>query len=87
MIFKIDWIDAGREPACPPNPNYPDGIDLDLAGRAKNTCNIELPYPAKRCGHYRVECKICGLTIGCTTAGRPDDPRSMRVACRTQGTA
>jgi uncharacterized protein len=29
--FKIEWIDRGREPQCPPNPAYPNGVDLDGA--------------------------------------------------------
>jgi hypothetical protein len=43
-----------------------------------------LPYPAKRIGHYRIECELCGLRVACTTAGRPDDPRSIRIACKLQ---
>jgi len=76
----VQWIDNGREPQCPPNPLYPTGIDLDLAD-GKSSCLVQLPYPAKRCGVYVVGCLNCGLRIGVTTAGRPDDPRSVRIAC------
>lgn len=78
--FDIEWIDRGREPQCPPDPAYPTGKDLDMSGDAPS-CYTELPYPARRCGLYVVECKRCKLSIGVTTAGRPDDPRSLRVAC------
>lgn len=85
--FKIDWIDRGREPQCAPNPAFPNGIDADLSKGAEKTCTADLPYPAKRCGVYRVECLICGHAVGITTAGRPDDPRSVKMACRTIGEA
>lgn len=79
--FSIAWIDHGREPQCAPDPAYPHGVDLDMSEGAPN-CATELPYPAKRCGLYIVECMTCRVRVGITTAGRPDDPRSVRVACR-----
>ena len=81
----IEWHDAGLEPRVPPNPNYPKGIDLDVSDGRKPNCTTALPYPAKRIGHYIVTCALCGLRIGCTTAGRPDDPRSIKVACKPMG--
>ena len=80
--FKISWHDAGREPQCQPNPAFPDGMDVDGSDEAKVTCWTALPYPARRCGHYLVECLICGLRVTLTTAGRPDDPRSLTMPCR-----
>lgn len=80
--FNIEWRDAGREPQVAPNPAYPNGIDLDMSNGARTTCFIPLPYPAKRIGAYVIECRICGLRMGCTTAGRPDDPRSVRLPCK-----
>ncbi len=82
--MKIDWHDGGREAQCKSNPNYPNGIDLDpTEGTAAVTCRVELPYPAKRCGVYIIECEKCGLQVGITTAGRPDDPRSVKLACHS----
>ena len=83
--FKVIWVDREREPRCPPNPDYPDGKDVDASDGAKHTCKCTLPYPAKRCGIYIVECKICGIRVGVTTAGRPDDPRSVIIACNLEG--
>jgi hypothetical protein len=80
--WTVDWIDAGREPQFPPNPAYPKGIDLDLSSGAMIACIKNLPYPAKRCGHYLITCKTCGNRIVVTTAGRPDDPRSVKIACK-----
>lgn len=80
--FKIQWKDAGREPQCAPNPAYPEGIDLDASSGAAVACVAALPYPAKRIGAYTVKCKVCGVKVACTTAGRPDDPRSIKVACK-----
>lgn len=79
----IEWIDGRREPQAKPNPAYPFGIDLDMAGPADQpTCRITLPYPARRIGHFVVNCKTCGWSGIITTAGRPDDPRSVKVSCR-----
>jgi hypothetical protein len=81
MSFKIQWFDHGREPKCPPDPRFPDGKDLIDGTLIGKSCRVDLPYPAKRCGHYVVECETCGLRVGFTTAGRPDDPRSATLAC------
>lgn len=76
------WIDHGREPQCPPDPEYPNGIDIDASGGALSTCRVFLSYPAKRCGVYAVQCLMCGNSVMVTTAGRPDDPRSVKIACK-----
>lgn len=80
--MKVKWIDGKREPQCPPNPAYPDGIDLDGTLPGEPSCVAELPYPAKRCGAYLVVCPVCDAHALVSTAGRPDDPRSVKVACK-----
>ena len=80
--MKISWIDREREPQCPPNPNYPNGMDIDSAKGAVKSCKTDLPYPAKRCGVYIVKCLNCGYTAAITTAGRVDDPRSVTLPCK-----
>ena len=82
--MKIIWIDGGREPLLKPDPRYPDGIDLDLSKGARLVCDIRLPYPAKRCGLYFIKCETCCQNFVVTTAGRPDDPRSVKVACKQE---
>lgn len=79
--MRIKWIDSGREPKCAPNPAFPNGVEVDLSGGSANTCIAELPYPARRCGIYMIDCKTCGLHVGVTTAGRADDPRNVKLAC------
>lgn len=79
--LKIEWRDSGREPQCAPNPDYPEGIDIDLSGGAP-ACETALPYPARRCGAYIIKCTLCGVRVGVTTAGRPDDPRSAKIPCK-----
>lgn len=81
-LFDVSWIDRGREPQSPPDPKYPDGVDADASGGAAQTCKVMLPYPARRCGYHTVVCKVCGTSGVITTAGRPDDPRSIKVACK-----
>lgn len=80
--FKIEWVDHGREPECSPNPDYPNGIDLDASKGQPVSCHITLPYPARRCGLYVLACTLCGMTAAITTAGRVDDPRSVKLACK-----
>lgn len=84
QAIRVTWLDRGREPKCAPNPKYPTGIDLDVSDGAKRACSVALPYPAARCGVYVVKCRACGRRVGCTTAGRPDDPRSIKIACANQ---
>lgn len=79
--FNIEWKDGEMEPKCAPNPAYPNGIDLDVS-QGQVSCRVALPYPAKRIGAYMVECRLCGFTVACTTAGRPDDPRSITIPCK-----
>lgn len=82
MRHKVKWLDSGREPQVAPNPSYPDGIDIDICKGGEGGCKIALPYPARRCGAYHVECKLCGATATVTTAGRKDDPRSLTMPCK-----
>lgn len=84
QAHRVRWVDVGREPQCAPNPAYPTGIDVDGSFGAENTCTVALPYPAMRCGRYEVKCRACGRTAAVTTAGRPDDPRSVKIACVEQ---
>ena len=83
QAHRVKWVDAGREPQCPPNPNYPNGIDV-IETTGANTCKVDLPYPAKRCGAYQVKCRACGRRITVTTAGRADDPKSVTMQCAGQ---
>jgi hypothetical protein len=88
MRHSIEWVDRGGEPHNPPNSAYPHGIDLDFAADAKCSCLVNLPYPtAKRLGMFLVKCSECGLSAAITTAGRPDDPRSVKLACKQRGAA
>jgi hypothetical protein len=84
VTITVKWVDRGREPQCAPDPAYPNGKDVDISGGAIATCETPLPYPAKRCGVFIAECSICGYHVGVTTAGRPDDPRSLKIACQAQ---
>lgn len=79
--FKIEWHDTGREPKAPPNPRYPNGIDLDISSGSVEACEVDLPYPARRGGFYDVECNLCGAQVAVTTAGRADDPRTVIMSC------
>lgn len=80
--FSIDWVDGHRAATYPADPGYPCGIAIDVALDAVRACRAELPWPAARCGLFVVRCTLCGFAIALATAGRPDDPRTVRVACR-----
>lgn len=84
MALKAVWKDSGREPQCSPDPEFPHGIDADVSEGAVKTCSLDLPYPAKRCGIFVVQCDECGQVTALTTAGRPDDPRRVTLGCYSQ---
>jgi hypothetical protein len=79
--LKVKWIDGKREPKHPASLEHPRGIDVDVS-KGVTSCFTLLPYPAKRCGIYVVECARCGYRAAITTAGRADDPRSIKVPCK-----
>lgn len=83
MIVK--FIDTGREPQCPADPKFPNGVELDYAPDEPVACVVTLPYPAPRCGAYFIKCEKCGMSVACTAAGRRDDPRTVRIPCKTYG--
>lgn len=85
--IQVTWIDGGRRAQYPPDPTYPNGIDVDCSGGAELTCRQALPYPAKGCGQHLVTCEMCGRRIIITAAGQADDPRSVTMACRMKGKA
>ena len=80
-MIKVDFLDSGREPKVAPNPEYPDGMDIDMT-LGKKGCKTELPYPAPRCGVMLLKCDVCGVTAAITVAGRRDDPRSAIIPCK-----
>src|SRR5258708_12737079 len=83
-VIHVHWVDRGYEPTQPPNPAYPNGIDIDMTGgdRLAQACKTSLPYPAKRVGFYVVTCPKCHMKTIFTTAGPPDDPKSVKLACK-----
>lgn len=81
MTHSFIFLDSGREPQCPSNPAYPNGKHVRAAGTGRPTCEVKLPYPAPRCGVMVVKCDACGLSVGLTVAGRPDDPCTVQLEC------
>lgn len=79
--LTIEWVDAGCEAQCPPDPRYPEGIDLVERPDALRQCMTTLPYPAPQVGVWVVRCERCRRSVHITAAGRADDPRSISVAC------
>jgi hypothetical protein len=82
MTLTARWHGTGRTAQCAPDPRYPNGKDMDMA-QARKGCEIELDCPAPEIGHWFITCNVCGFTGVVTAAGRPDDPRNLRVACKT----
>lgn len=85
--FLIRWKDAGRWPKNPPDPRYPEGVDVIGARPGQPACKADVPYPAARIGAYQVMCNICGNYAWLLTAGRADDPRSVTIPCRPMASA
>lgn len=80
--MKVTFLDKGGRPRGAPNPAYPDGMDVDASGGASLTCTAHIECPAPCMGLAVVECDRCGLRVALTVAMRPDDPRSLKVACK-----
>jgi hypothetical protein len=83
--FEIRWLDRGHPPRIKPDPAFPDGVPVvDASMGAAITCVAELPYPTGEVnvGTWLVDCKLCRLRVGVTAASRPDDPRSVKLACK-----
>jgi len=79
--ITVTFLSHNRKPVCAPNPEYPNGMNVDLTKGAKVACLADLPYPAECCGVLVVRCGKCGASAAITTAGRDDDPRTVRLAC------
>ena len=79
--FELEWISQGLKSSEPPNPSYPLGIKLDVSNGARNVCILPMPYPAPCVGVYSIKCTLCGITLGCTAAGRPDDAVQIKIPC------
>jgi hypothetical protein len=80
--IQIEFLSRHRQAQNAPNPKYPNGVDVDLAKGARRACLAELPYPAQCCGVLLARCRKCGANAAITTAGRRDDPRSVKLACK-----
>jgi hypothetical protein len=80
--FSVDWIDGARVATYPADPSYPDGQAIDVALDAVRACRVELACPAAGVGLWLVVCRGCGYAITLSTAGRADDPKSVRLPCR-----
>ena len=78
----VEFQPSGRGKAqCPPNPNFPKGTPVDCSDGGI-ACTKDLPYPAPECGVWIVRCKACGMSVGVTAAGRPDDPTKVTMPCK-----
>ena len=87
--ITVTFHGAGRKAQFPPDPAYPEGrhLNIDGAASAGRTCLVDLPYPAEECGLFIVRCEACGFSAAITAAGRPDDPRTVRLPCKGRPTA
>jgi len=81
----VEFHASGRGKAqCPPNPAYPEGMDVDASIAGRESCRVDLPYPAPECGTWTITCLHCPFRLIVTAAGRPDDPRTVTVPCATK---
>lgn len=78
--LRVKWFDGGHEPTQKPDPAFPRGTDYDISEGAQS-CVTGLPYPAKRIGRFLIHCRVCNYRMIISTAGRPADPRLIRVPC------
>ena len=83
-MLTVTWLDAGRRARVKSDPRYPYGIDIDISAGASMTCMTALPYLASGCGSWLIVCDSCELQTIVTAAGRLDDPRSFKTACKVR---
>lgn len=85
-MLKVRFIDRGREPRTPPDPDFLEGRVIDMSSANGPKCMVQLDalqlYPTPRCGYLLVECDVCKTNALITTAGRPDDPRIIVMGCK-----
>lgn len=81
--IKVEFLSHNRKAVCAPNPDYPEGMDVDLTEPQATACQTAIPYPAECCGVWLLQCTACGTSVAVTAAGRPDDVRSVKIPCRT----
>jgi hypothetical protein len=79
--LKAHWISRGRSAQNEPDPAFPDGIEVDMSRGLKH-CALKLDYPAPHVGSWLVTCAKCEQRILVTAAGRRDDPRLIKLACK-----
>jgi hypothetical protein len=80
--IRVEFEPSGRGKArCARNPDYPGCCHIDVT-EGRPGCSVNLPYPAPECGEWIVLCAACGMCVGVTAAGRPDDPRSVHIPCK-----
>jgi hypothetical protein len=80
--WDLRWLDHAQQPREPPDPKYPEGIEIDASMGKERFCTVHLEYPARGVGMYFVRCLWCGANAGLRTAGRPDDPKLVKIACK-----
>ena len=78
--FKVTFLSRRRMAQCEPNPEFPNGRDIDT--KIRPACKVDIPYPAECVGTWIIYCDECKSTIGVTAAGRPDDPKSIMFPCK-----
>ena len=81
--FWARWVDQERVSTYPADPAYPHGAAIDVALDAAHACRLALPSPTVGCGLWVIKCRRCHYALCVGTAGRPDDPCSVRIPCKS----
>lgn len=82
--LQVAFISHNRMPECAPDPAFPKGRTIDGRVGGEPSCSTSLPYPVPCCGLVQVTCDTCKQRLTITVAGRPDDPHTVRMPCRTK---
>jgi hypothetical protein len=79
--FEVSWLKRADRSTQKPDPAYPNGVIANLSKGAVQVCQVNLQYPAPCPGTHFIRCKLCGITVAVTAAGRVDDPTVAVIAC------
>jgi len=83
--FRVRWVGGG----CGIRPRqvdakFIDGRDVETPPDEKGNpcCKVDIPYPAKELGAWKVECTECLARITVMATGHLDDPKSVQMPCQ-----
>jgi hypothetical protein len=84
MSLIATWLSEARWAQHPHDPRYPLGLLFD-ASAGGPCCEVALEHPTPCVGKWITNCDLCKNPCHRERGGRPDDPYTVRLACKLKG--